>query len=387
MIETPTVIEHFFNEEQILYVTSLPETIKAKTDLLSTAPNLSPSFLSSVDFTINLTPEIQEIILDKFQISLENNIVLPMKWVIGNIPMHFDTSIHEFEHTYLIYLNDSGGGDLVIHDVSYPIIENTGFKFQEGLSHYTNIIGQQPRLLLGPMNELGEKVGLPSTIFYVDLQGNSIGFNHVNSYIVGDIDIDSVGNESFGYNQNYTKWYIQDVNDNNGEGIVSPATKFYNNGDILIGNTIDNNVAYLLHALVITIYYYPSYQDAQNQTNLLGFNCSHSEPYYHVGTIDPFLSDYPGFHSNITNYWKIYQQTGSNGSPGENTIYKNGDVLNGEFNVGLFTNTYILYNVADQSITMKSLFSDNSRVYYKPGSLASCGVGGVTNSRKKLKYT
>ena len=35
---------------------------------------------------------------------------------------------------------------------------------------------------------------------------------------------------------------------------------------------------------------------------------------------------------------------------------------------------------------MKSLFSDNSTVYYKPGSLASCGVGTVRNSHRKAKH-
>jgi hypothetical protein len=34
---------------------------------------------------------------------------------------------------------------------------------------------------------------------------------------------------------------------------------------------------------------------------------------------------------------------------------------------------------------MKSLFTDNSRVYYKPGSLASCGVGSVRNSSMKSR--
>ena len=36
---------------------------------------------------------------------------------------------------------------------------------------------------------------------------------------------------------------------------------------------------------------------------------------------------------------------------------------------------------------MKSLFTDNSLVYYKPGSLASGGVGTVKNSRHKWKHT
>ena len=37
--------------------------------------------------------------------------------------------------------------------------------------------------------------------------------------------------------------------------------------------------------------------------------------------------------------------------------------------------------------SMKSIFSDNSLVCYKPGSLASCGVGTVKNSRHKSKFT
>ena len=37
--------------------------------------------------------------------------------------------------------------------------------------------------------------------------------------------------------------------------------------------------------------------------------------------------------------------------------------------------------------TMTSLFSDNSRVVYKQGSLASGGVGTVSNSRHKGKKT
>jgi hypothetical protein len=35
---------------------------------------------------------------------------------------------------------------------------------------------------------------------------------------------------------------------------------------------------------------------------------------------------------------------------------------------------------------MKSLFTDNSRVVYKPGSLAAGGVGSVANSRRKSRY-
>jgi hypothetical protein len=37
------------------------------------------------------------------------------------------------------------------------------------------------------------------------------------------------------------------------------------------------------------------------------------------------------------------------------------------------------------NINMKSLFTDNSKVYYKPGSLTTSGAGTVRNSRMKSK--
>lgn len=49
------------------------------------------------------------------------------------------------------------------------------------------------------------------------------------------------------------------------------------------------------------------------------------------------------------------------------------------------TSAYVSGNAA--KISMKSLFTDNSRVHYKPHSLAPGGVGTVRNSRHKSKFT
>jgi len=38
-------------------------------------------------------------------------------------------------------------------------------------------------------------------------------------------------------------------------------------------------------------------------------------------------------------------------------------------------------------MNLKSMFSNNSMVYYKKGSLSSGGVGTVKNSRHKFKHT
>jgi hypothetical protein len=43
--------------------------------------------------------------------------------------------------------------------------------------------------------------------------------------------------------------------------------------------------------------------------------------------------------------------------------------------------------ILPKTFSMKSLFSDNSLVCYKPGSLAPGGVGTVKNSRHKAKFT
>ena len=43
--------------------------------------------------------------------------------------------------------------------------------------------------------------------------------------------------------------------------------------------------------------------------------------------------------------------------------------------------------ITNKSTMRMSLFSDNSLVYYKPGSLASGGVGSVKNQRHKWKNT
>jgi len=53
--------------------------------------------------------------------------------------------------------------------------------------------------------------------------------------------------------------------------------------------------------------------------------------------------------------------------------------------------TYTYYNVypvfRSSHTSRKLQFTDNSMVFYKPGSLAACGVGTVKNSRWKSKHT
>jgi hypothetical protein len=110
-------------------------------------------------FNIQLTPSIKSSIKQKLGLDLNKYSSIPMRWVKGDTPSHIDKGEHKFSNTYLIYLNNSEG-ELIIGETSYPIQSNNGFVFQEGIFHKTTNTGNKPRLMMGPMNELAEPVGL-----------------------------------------------------------------------------------------------------------------------------------------------------------------------------------------------------------------------------------
>jgi len=62
-------------------------------------------------------------------------------------------------------------------------------------------------------------------------------------------------------------------------------------------------------------------------------------------------------------------------------LFSKNPVINLNKNLFPKFNTSNVYNSS-----MKSVFSNNTSVYYKPGSLSS-GVGTVRNHRNKLKFT
>jgi hypothetical protein len=49
--------------------------------------------------------------------------------------------------------------------------------------------------------------------------------------------------------------------------------------------------------------------------------------------------------------------------------------------------SYIIPNRPPSFYLMRSLFTNNAQVYYKPHSLPSGGVGGVKNCRHKARKT
>lgn len=68
-------------------------------------------------------------------------------------------------------------------------------------------------------------------------------------------------------------------------------------------------------------------------------------------------------------------------------VIKNNQVVATEY-IHLYVNAHnIPVTVNKPRMSMGSLFTDNSMVYYKPHSLAAGGIGGVRNYRKKSKKT
>jgi hypothetical protein len=176
-------IENILTAEDISYIHNHPEVLDAKMKLGSSSLSY---------FQIDLTDSIRDSLHTHLHLDLENVNRIPMRWIQGDTRAHADAGPGAFEHTHLVYLSDSPG-EFIIGDASYPIRTNTGFIFDEGLVHKTLNTGTLPRLLLGPMNEMAQPVGIGSTIVYyvnyadaVVQNGSSIGIQE-SSYIIGDM--------------------------------------------------------------------------------------------------------------------------------------------------------------------------------------------------------
>ncbi len=127
----------------------LPETVAAK-------QNIDKDLKSGqVTFTINLTPDLQDLIEETLGIKVAS---IPLRWIKGDTKPHIDQGAIKFDKTYLAYITDSPGS-FVIGQESYAMRQGTAFIFDEGLYHETINTGLEPRLLLGPMSEAGVAVG------------------------------------------------------------------------------------------------------------------------------------------------------------------------------------------------------------------------------------
>jgi hypothetical protein len=202
------------SSEELQYLNNLPEVLTAKEALASRASGM-------VYFSVAITDSIRSTLHARFGLDITGSSI-PMRWIKGDTAPHVDTGASSFQNTYLLYLNDSPG-ELIVDSQSYPIQANTGFVFNEGLSHETLRTENVSRLLLGPMNELAEPVGAASIAYY-PTQADALG--QTNSLGGGSSEVGSGG--PYG---GFTSWRIA----SNSTG-TSPQNVVYNNGDILISD-------------------------------------------------------------------------------------------------------------------------------------------------------
>ena len=185
--------------EDLDYIQSIPDVLLAKEKLAVFENN------GSVYFKITLTEGLKSSLSTRLGLDLSSVTEIPMRWIKGDSIRHADQGESDFTNTYLVYLSDSSG-EFVLDDMAFPIQKNQGFVFSEGILHETMNTGSMPRLLLGPMNEFAEPVGLPTPvqpIYYFSSQSgaeaaspdpndgnvtlyNSLGLS--STYTVGDRD-------------------------------------------------------------------------------------------------------------------------------------------------------------------------------------------------------
>lgn len=222
-----TTFENVLSKEELEYLNNCPEVLLAKSTLDSKTSGM-------VYFTVPITDSIRDTLQTRLGLSLPVDSKIPMRWIKGDTFPHVDVGASDFENTYLVYLNDSPG-ELMVDFKSYPIQRNTGFVFNEGLRHETVYTENVPRLMVGPMNEFAEPVGVsPITYFATkaDAESNHNYLGYNNNYIVGNTTY-IVSNES---SLPYTRWKIASYN---GEEYLT--NEVYNNGDDL---NINNNDGY-----------------------------------------------------------------------------------------------------------------------------------------------
>jgi hypothetical protein len=222
------IMESLFSDilstDDINYLKQLPEVLEAKTKL-----DAYPSH-GKVYFSISLTDSIRSALESHLGLDLSHVTSLPMRWIKGDTLPHIDTGVSKFERTHLVYLN-SCPGEFVVNATEYPIIENTGYVFNEGISHETLHTDFVPRLMIGPMSEQAFAVGGAFMGYYASeadalSDSNLLGgfFSSGSPFIIGDVN-------NGGTNGGYTRWRIA----SNSTGTASQSVA-YNNGDILISD-------------------------------------------------------------------------------------------------------------------------------------------------------
>jgi hypothetical protein len=210
-----SIYTNVLSNEELDYFNNRPEVLVAKDALDSKQSGM-------IYFSVPINNVIRNTLQSRFGLNLSLDSQIPMRWIKGDTAPHVDVGASPFQNTYLLYLNDSPG-NIIIDSQSYPIEANTGFVFNEGISHETQNTENMPRLLIGPMNELTEPVG-GSPITYYPTEADAL--NYTNYLGSGNYTVGSGG--PFGPGGGYTSWRL--ASNSNG---TSPQNVVYVNGSVL----------------------------------------------------------------------------------------------------------------------------------------------------------
>lgn len=322
-----SIYANVLSNEELQYLNNLPEVLVAKAAL-----DAKPSGM--VYFSVPITNVIRDTLHSRFGLDLSEGSSIPMRWIKGDTAPHVDTGLSKFQNTYLMYLNDSPG-EFVIDSQSYRIEANTGFVFNEGLSHKTRGTENVPRLLLGPMNELAEQVGAVTTRYYIRLSlpasSNLVIFtgyfdvdnasNIVQNFYDStnpSVNIRSTGNTGGATYLYYSGWLCFDGGGCNITsfpylyGATQGDYNLYGNTTSSTGNHVDSIGGVTYEFFLNSVAYYPTEADALAGTNILGENTS----FIVGGPFGPYTS------------WRI--ASNSFGSSSKTVVYANGSGLNAD---------------------------------------------------------
>ena len=214
----PSIYQNVLSNDDLDYFNNNPAVIVAKSSIDS-----QPS--GKVQFSVIVNNLICDTLNSLFGLNISVDSQIPMTWIKGDTLPHVDAGTSKFENTYLLYLNDCPG-EFIIDSNSYPIERNTGFVFNEGLSHESKNTENIPRLLIGPMNEFAQPVGIPQNIRYFTSESDALSYTNMIGY--SDYNVFTVGIIISGNLGGYTSWRIA-------SNSIGPSSKnlVYQNGSVL----------------------------------------------------------------------------------------------------------------------------------------------------------
>ena len=101
-IDLSKKVQSYFNsisQEEIDYITNLPEVIEAKTEIETKNEGV-------IYFNIKLSSNIRNI-FENIGLDISNFESIPMCWIKGDTKPHIDSGNQDFNRTYLAYLSDN----------------------------------------------------------------------------------------------------------------------------------------------------------------------------------------------------------------------------------------------------------------------------------------